>query len=55
MLKIKLGRKFFSARKIFNVKYFILKEISKGTDVFHMSKIRNIFSTFLNPAIDFQK
>lgn len=54
-VKIKLGQKLFSRKKIFNFKYFILKELFKGTDIFHANRIRNAFSTFQNPANDFQK
>lgn len=52
-VKVKLGQKFFFSRKIFNVNYFLLKEISRGTDLVHMSRIRNVFSAFQNLANDF--
>lgn len=53
--EVKLGQKFFLSRKIFDVKYFLLKDIARGTELFHMSRIGNVFSTFQNPTNDFQK
>lgn len=53
--EVKLDQKFLFNRKIFNVKYFLLKDLPRGTPLFHMSRIRDVFSTFQNHADYFQK
>jgi len=53
--EVRLGHKFFFSRKTLNVKYFLLKEIHRGTDLFHISRMNKVFNIFQNPANYFQK
>lgn len=53
--EVKLVQKFFFNRKIFNVKYCLLKEIFRSINLFQMNRTRNVFSIFQNPANYFQK